>query len=1038
MVRSDFIVRSLSLLEMVLMLLRLLQFLDTTHLLLSKSQSPFILTALLSSRLVALTSTLVVLDISDSALPSLPSSIAACTCLEELNISGNTCPTGDLPPWIAYLVSLKVLAADRCGLVLLSTPLGTLQSLRDLSLRHNHLKSLPSWLCHLQALEVLLVDGNDFEPPWLELAEPLLAANYRFGEVDVLPGTIRNESATESSFSLPSQAHQSRRPSVAEDRPLHFHTTNGHEESARLSHQTICPPSSLILTNNTDQKRASHADSDSSPTSRDSSDRKSDSTESTERRNSYLRRLRSTGEIMGGSYARRTSYHDPAHTAAVRTSHGVVSSEPLTHHTFHSTLGFRDSSNLDLLEQTQSKGLPETADFSPPPQVPPNKEVKKSFGFLKKMSLGKLRREVTSGRPRTKTIETRTAPSSVFIDPSPMRPTINPLMAPPKAFTADVLPTISSKTPFEVPDRPSIPSTQSADTSERAPVSDRKRSRRSFLKLEPHLANWKFEPLPLIPSPLVDSFPPIEDLVAGSIQASPVIQDVPSHKPPLSRPIDALIDHSSPIASRATSRRQTPINRPSSIDPRTGLRSIMMYLRDVHDLSGEPAALPEMGSRPGQISRASSRKHIFTLGSNSDFQPPSGRSSNMGTLTNMSTYGDLDGEPDGASHVATVSPQVASTGSMPTVGQPKVTDNPARRMKVVEEILATEKSYIRGLKELQEIYIAGARAMSASGIGKDKEPTVPAMERKIVFNNVEAIIGFHVEVLLPDLQEVMDRLTEKQVSILSPANFGTGLSARKAKRVEAKQKDPGGEFSVLVAPASDEVLDEAGCWEVEEPGILQSQRDEIAGELIKVAAEELARVFIRHAAFLKLYSTYITQFDVALERLREWTVTASNTPTLNSMVTMQQPSTVAGPSSSSWSPSANGNAANMHISTAQKKRLKSYLKRCRANPAHSQMNLESYLLMPVQRLPRYKLLLENLQSCTPDHRYENQAEEDAPRPNLMVSEALSLISAVTAEMNERKRDSEGRQRLVSFFGLFLFRLVRIVHFETRSLTQLGG
>jgi len=52
------------------------------------------------------------------------------------------------------------------------------------------------------------------------------------------------------------------------------------------------------------------------------------------------------------------------------------------------------------------------------------------------------------------------------------------------------------------------------------------------------------------------------------------------------------------------------------------------------------------------------------------------------------------------------------------------------------------------------------------------------------------------------------------------------------------------------------------------------------------------------------------------------------------------------------------------LSTSQKKRIKAYLKRCRLNPRHTQLNLEGYLLLPVQRIPRYKLLVRvHLLTC---------------------------------------------------------------------------
>lgn len=47
------------------------------------------------------------------------------------------------------------------------------------------------------------------------------------------------------------------------------------------------------------------------------------------------------------------------------------------------------------------------------------------------------------------------------------------------------------------------------------------------------------------------------------------------------------------------------------------------------------------------------------------------------------------------------------------------------------------------------------------------------------------------------------------------------------------------------------------------------------------------------------------------------------------------------------------------LTSSQKKRIKQYLKRCRMHPRHSQLNLEGYLLLPVQRIPRYRLLVQS-------------------------------------------------------------------------------
>jgi len=54
-----------------------------------------------------------------------------------------------------------------------------------------------------------------------------------------------------------------------------------------------------------------------------------------------------------------------------------------------------------------------------------------------------------------------------------------------------------------------------------------------------------------------------------------------------------------------------------------------------------------------------------------------------------------------------------------------------------------------------------------------------------------------------------------------------------------------------------------------------------------------------------------------------------------------------------------------NLTTGQRKRIKAYLKRCRLNPRHTQLNLEGYLLLPVQRIPRYKLMVCNFSLFAP-------------------------------------------------------------------------
>lgn len=45
------------------------------------------------------------------------------------------------------------------------------------------------------------------------------------------------------------------------------------------------------------------------------------------------------------------------------------------------------------------------------------------------------------------------------------------------------------------------------------------------------------------------------------------------------------------------------------------------------------------------------------------------------------------------------------------------------------------------------------------------------------------------------------------------------------------------------------------------------------------------------------------------------------------------------------------------LTSTQRKRVKQFLKKVKSHPRHSQINLEGYLLLPVQRVPRYKLMV---------------------------------------------------------------------------------
>lgn len=107
------------------------------------------------------------------------------------------------------------------------------------------------------------------------------------------------------------------------------------------------------------------------------------------------------------------------------------------------------------------------------------------------------------------------------------------------------------------------------------------------------------------------------------------------------------------------------------------------------------------------------------------------------------------------------------------------------------------------MQELVDIYIkpSAAPVNTLSGVGQSsKDTVVPAAERKIVFNGLESLFTFHKASFLPALERAA-------APIMRPSD-------------ELSLVDADGETSLEVARA-------------------------------------VAQIFVSHAAFMKMYSTYI-------------------------------------------------------------------------------------------------------------------------------------------------------------------------------------
>jgi hypothetical protein len=288
-----------------------------------------------------------------------------------------------------------------------------------------------------------------------------------------------------------------------------------------------------------------------------------------------------------------------------------------------------------------------------------------------------------------------------------------------------------------------------------------------------------------------------------------------------------------------------------------------------------------------------------------------------------------------------------STGTSEPIEGKKFKNDKSKRARILREIYETERTYVRGLGELVSIYVKPS-GMPINSAKPTSETVIPAAERKIVFGGIESIMTIHRDNLLPALERAIRDLVDNG--------------------------------------------------------------DDDEGEKSKATAHAIGEVFRTYIAYMKQYSTYINNFDNAQSRMRHWMASStwSDKPgavplsktTGSSLASMAG----VGASVAALPMSEAVPHIGSAMSTTQRKRTKAFLKRCRTHPMHSQINLEAYLLLPIQRVPRYKLLLEDLAMCTPPR-------ETGPKDKDTLDDALAEISGLASLMNEEKREADSRLRL---------------------------
>ncbi|TFK76916.1 hypothetical protein BDN72DRAFT_783503 [Pluteus cervinus] len=977
----------------------------TTHLLIGSSSTPNGMPAYLTTTLPQIGSTILALDISANFLGALPPVLAVCLNLEELNIANN--PLRVLPMFLAALTNLRVLIADNTGIATLPDSLADLERLHTLSVRRNKMYALPSWLCLLPVLQTLCVEGNPFQGPWKDLVEPLLAKapmtpmyppstpvfplpsavshnGFLDGDgeaTDIEEDTDFSNSVSNDNQPLPQdEEDQTIRPQVA--------TVLGRSVT---SPYPANPPPPLPTTQargltrtRTTPNRAYFNQSrvkSSAPNVEVNAIQASQSTKGGDgaRGDREIRKMKSAGELRRGRSAAATSgestpprpplaHYPTSHSStnlvvgpsapesppgakrfaslsAAATARAANPSRPQLTQSLWNSISENDNdpgpSRMSVAQGKQPISYPGSPlpgqDVSRHRSGKEGKEKSGRWGFLKKMSMGKMKIDAP---PTPVTPGTRGVPQprpNITLGP-PAVPTVGDLSPTidvrfsttgtlgPLSLHGPTLHTPSSPPKLEMkPSRDLLKVTLAPSSNLLAPPSPQPRSakRRSFLPINDAPATLSIpipDPTPFVPGVIAQN--EADDLDGRTLTPSP-ITDSYQHL-----------------------RREEERAREAYL---RAFRSVMAYLKDMNDLNlpqsntlsiyAQDEPIPPRSRRPTGVDGTREMSMVST-GTGSSDTPAHLRSP------------DSMGRSGGPSQTLSV----ATTDSSGSSEERKYKDDKSKRAMVVKEIVVTERTYVKGLQELVDIYIkpGSEPANLLSNVGSARDTIVPAAERKIVYGGLESLFSFHKDSFLPALEVAAAPLMKAPT--------------------ELAESDGDGQLSLDVVRA-------------------------------------VAGIFLKHAAFMKMYSTYINNFDNSVQRVKAWSTDRSNgavtpssavSPTSSTAQLVGLGLSMSAISNPGVAPDGSSNNGPS-LSASQRRRIKAYLKRCRHNPRHSQLNLEGYLLLPVQRIPRYRLLLEELLRSTPP------AFEYMEDP---LDRALAEISSLAANMNEGKRESESRRKLV--------------------------
>ncbi len=717
----------------------------------------------LANTLPQISDSLLALDISVNFLSALPPTLAACANLEELNIASN--PLRALPTFLATLTNLRVLIVDSTGISTLPANLASLDKLHTLSIRRNKMHSLPSWLCVLPALETVLVDGNPFQGPWKALMEPLLTRGplspgvppstpmFPLPSASVRSTFTTYTDAEDTEESGPSADRHSREDedvTVTSPRAPHLarsitapNPPSGNQlPSPGLSRTRTTPNRAYYdksrTTSNGLQSTFSEAGPSNSPRATPDPDREVRKMKSAgELRRTYGNQLRapSTSASSSPQRAALTEYVTsasssnllnmgssaqdgqsmPRRFASLGVASGAMSptSSSRSRRTVDSSIWDSPTEEEDVEPvpplPTNKVVFPQEGayamDHALPPRPRPKDDKSSRWGFLKKMSMGKMRPDQPTGsrisvhgsqaRPHpfptgARTPLTRSIVSTPAIDVRIS--TTGTLLPQDQSDHAPVPPSLSRKTSSDLLKISPLDQLKKAtnEASKLAPIT----SPNNLLAPAPAGATSRaakrrsFLPIDMSPIPIPNASQFVLGITAtnSSEETEESVQSAPS---------PVLVESYDEIQRREEERAREARTR--------ALRSVLAYLRDMHDLSqsqsqtmsmygGLPETPPTRSRRPTMVDngRLPSDPSLASIASG-------GSSSSRPESVNLRSTEGRIGSTTQTNSVATT----ATTDSNGSGGaeERKCKDDKAKRARVIREIVECVLLYVSASRD---------------------------------------------------------------------------------------------------------------------------------------------------------------------------------------------------------------------------------------------------------------------------------------------------------------------------------------------------